>query len=601
MITRPDVRARTRWTLRAALTLALAVAATCFGLPGVRGVRHAAADSAVLVSIGSASVAEGDALPARVLQFPVTLSAASTTAITVGYATAGITAESGVDFKSKVGKLTFKPSPKTLLTPVSKVISITVNPNTTVDGNRTFQVTLSNLTGAAALGDATATGTIIDDDPPAATPSISVGSTSIAEGNSVSTRKADVQVTLSAPAASTVTAQYNVSGLSATNNVDFKPHNTAKVTFKPGKVHAAIVVNVYPDATREPDEQISVDLISVSGAPIANGHGVVTIMDDDGPAVAAPPPMQTASCGTWALEQVGSIAELQSDQPRIDNALSMHGVAGLSIRVPWSSIDTKFDLLDDAYQIAQAHGEGLTVRFMAGRWTPASVFTAGSNYYTLAGGAKVPLPFMSDGTPNVAFENAYSSIVSRLAVWARAHGVTLLHLPWYGQDYSELNAGLPVRQARGYSDQAFLTGHERLVNIGLAQAGNGLSVEFPLSGLGPLTTDSPALADYIQSRAGAWSPNVAIQANGWGPTLKGVGDWGATGPDIEDQMDAVWTRSVRRGQQAIQPSDYDWGLMYHEAEANGSDYVEVYTASFALSQRADLATAVSQFASTCSS
>src|SRR5262249_11902386 len=154
------------------------------------------------------------------------------------------------------------------------------------------------------------------------------------------------------------------------------------------------------------------DLTSVNGAAIANSHGVVTILDDDGPTVSQPPPVPTASCGTWALEQVGSIPELQSDQPRIDSALSMPNVAGLSIRVPWSSIDTKFDLLDDAYQIAQAHGVGLTVRFMAGRWTPASVFTAGSSYYTLSGGAKVPLPFMPDGSPNLAFENAYSSLVS---------------------------------------------------------------------------------------------------------------------------------------------------------------------------------------------
>jgi hypothetical protein len=120
-----------------------------------------------------------------------------------------------------------------------------------------------------------------------------------------------------------------------------------------------------------------------------------------------------------------------------------------------------------------------------------------------------------------------------------------------------------------------------------------------MSGHGPLIDVSQLLADYIVGQAGSWSGRITMQSNGWGPVLQGVGNWGATGPSVENSMDAIWTRRVRRGEQAIQPDNYDWTTLFREAQANGSDYVEVYTPSFSMSARPLLISAIAAFDPPC--
>ncbi len=88
---------------------------------------------------------------------------------------------------------------------------------------------------------------------------------------------------------------------------------------------------------------------------------------------------------------------------------------------------------------------------MAGRFTPQWVFDSGSPSYTV-NGEQVPTPFFSDGRPNTVFESAYGGLVSYLAQYSRSRGVKLLHLPWYGQDWAELNNGIEVRSEPGYSE-----------------------------------------------------------------------------------------------------------------------------------------------------
>lgn len=88
---------------------------------------------------------------------------------------------------------------------------------------------------------------------------------------------------------------------------------------------------------------------------------------------AAPPAAadDTASmvCGTWVLQQVSSVAELDSYAARIGAALDLPGVVGLSVRFPWRAADTDFSILDRGRQIASEHGKAFSIRFMAGRST----------------------------------------------------------------------------------------------------------------------------------------------------------------------------------------------------------------------------------------
>ncbi|HTC82071.1 MAG TPA: hypothetical protein VK848_11120, partial [Acidimicrobiia bacterium] len=79
-------------------------------------------------------------------------------------------------------------------------------------------------------------------------------------------------------------------------------------------------------------------------------------------------------CGTWVLHQPATVTDLHNAGPEIQAALALPGVVGLSLRLPWKAVDTDFSLLTEGLAIARAGGKALTIRPMAGRWTPARVF-----------------------------------------------------------------------------------------------------------------------------------------------------------------------------------------------------------------------------------
>jgi chitinase len=108
------------------------------------------------VSIANASVAEGNS-GSKSMPFTVSLSSASTSQVTVNYATANGTATAGSDYTATSGTLTFAPGM------TSQTVNVAVTGDTTVEPNETFTVKLTSPSGAT-LGTATATGTITNDD-----------------------------------------------------------------------------------------------------------------------------------------------------------------------------------------------------------------------------------------------------------------------------------------------------------------------------------------------------------------------------------------------------------------------------------------------------
>jgi hypothetical protein len=279
--------------------------------------------------------------------------------------------------------------------------------------------------------------------------------------------------------------------------------------------------------------------------------------------------------GTWVLQQVTSAQQLQQLRPLLDDALATPGVVGFSLRVPWTAIDGDLGLLDAGLGVARAHGVAFSARFMAGRHSPARVLDAGPTY--TVSGARIPAPFGPDGRPNAAFEAAYGDAVAALAAWSRANGAPLLHLAWYGQDWAELNHGREVRAAPGYSYDAWLAAHRRLVDVAVARAGGpGLVLEWPLSGYGPLWPAAGDLADHLVGAFATDPGGVVVQANGWDHD----GVWGAPDASVERQMDAALTRPLTRAFQSIQPTATRWRETYGVARAKGARYVEVYADSF---------------------
>lgn len=274
---------------------------------------------------------------------------------------------------------------------------------------------------------------------------------------------------------------------------------------------------------------------------------------------AAPP-----GCGTWVLQPVATDADLTRNARKIRRALSHRGVRGLSVRVPWSAIDQDFDVLNRAARLAHRRGKELSVRFLAGRATPARVFREGAHFYR-SGGARIPKPFGDGGKAgNPVFERSYAHLVSRLASWSRRHGVTVLHLPWYGYQWAEIYNGPAVRAARGYSYRAWLRGHLRLLDIGLRASGNGLAVEFALSGdWGGRTRASGRIADRVVDRVGPWSRRAIVQGNG-------MGRWNAPATN----------RTVFHAKQMVDGGTFDWRSIYRTLRANDEAYVEAYLSSF---------------------
>jgi alpha-tubulin suppressor-like RCC1 family protein len=136
-------------------------------------------DVTAVVSVGPAQVTEGPAGANTALVFPVSLNQAATGPIQVDYSTSDGTASAASDYIFKSGTLTI-PAGTT-----SSSISVVVKGDYNVEGNETMNLTLNNIAaGPAILGQASALGTIIDDDFAAG---VSINDVSLPEGNSGTT------------------------------------------------------------------------------------------------------------------------------------------------------------------------------------------------------------------------------------------------------------------------------------------------------------------------------------------------------------------------------------------------------------------------------
>ncbi|WP_149979810.1 ELWxxDGT repeat protein, partial [Microcystis aeruginosa] len=167
----------------------------------------------------------------------------------------------------------------------SKVITVDVQGDTTVEPNENFTVTLSNATNGATITTATATGTIENDD--AAVPTLAIAATSASqtEGNSGS-KAFTFTVTRSVNTTGTNNVNWAVtgSGTNPANATDFVgsvlPSGT--VSFAPGETSKVITVNVQGDTTVEPDENFTVTLSTpTNGATITTATAIGTIQNDD--------------------------------------------------------------------------------------------------------------------------------------------------------------------------------------------------------------------------------------------------------------------------------------------------------------------------------
>ncbi len=209
------------------------------------------------------------------LVFKVTLSTASTQAVTVVYATADNTATAGSDYTAKTGTLTFAPGQ------ISQDIIISVNGDSTIEPDETFFVNLSSPSNAN-ITDNHGLGTIIDSGGDAYPPiiTLNVSPASVTEDGATNliytfSRTADT----SAP----LTVNYTVAG-SATPGGDYSglaaTPATKSITFAAGSATATLTVDPTADTDVEPDETVELSLVAGTNYTISSIAPVIgTIID----------------------------------------------------------------------------------------------------------------------------------------------------------------------------------------------------------------------------------------------------------------------------------------------------------------------------------
>jgi hypothetical protein len=215
------------------------------------------------LSINDVTVTEGNTGTVNAT-FTVSLSAASSQAVTVHYATVdGSATTAGGDYQATSGTLTFAPGETT------KTINVPVNGDRVVEFAEFFSLVLTNPSNSF-VADARGSGTITDDEPRA---SIDYGPVYVTEGNT-GTTNAEFTVRLSSAYDQPVDVNYATADAGATAGSDYQAVNST-VTFAPGETVKTISVPIFGDRVAEYSEGFYVNLVGASGY----AYGV--IQDDE--------------------------------------------------------------------------------------------------------------------------------------------------------------------------------------------------------------------------------------------------------------------------------------------------------------------------------
>jgi subtilisin family serine protease len=229
-------------------------------------------DDGPVLSVADAGIVEGHA-GSRSLTFTASLLSPAPAAVTFTASTSNGTAAAGEDYQATtLTGLTLAQGQQ------SKSFSIPLKPDTKIELDETFVVTLGSVTGAS-VGRGTATGTIANDDKPLLT----IGDAFVTEGDDGS-RFAQFTATLSEQAPWAVTFDAATTGAgTATAGTDYVPGDVPGLSIDEGMTTRTFAVEITGDETIENNETFVVALSDVVGALVSDGSGLGTITNDDKP------------------------------------------------------------------------------------------------------------------------------------------------------------------------------------------------------------------------------------------------------------------------------------------------------------------------------
>src|SRR5882724_2827069 len=228
------------------------------------------------ITIGDATVIEGNAGTSTNAIFTLQLSSPSSQTITINYATVDITTAGSADYVPTNGIVTFTPG-QTTATVTVKVLGDNLN-----EATEFFGVDLSNPVNVT-IGNIEGTGTITDDDP---LPSLSIADASVVEGNSGTTNML-FTVTLTPVSGQLVSFDYATANGSAIAGSDYIATN-GTMGINPGQSTIAVVVPVIGDTFNETNETFFMNLSGLVNATFTRNQAIGTIINDDFLALLAP-------------------------------------------------------------------------------------------------------------------------------------------------------------------------------------------------------------------------------------------------------------------------------------------------------------------------
>ena len=228
------------------------------------------AATTVTLSASAYGIAEN----AGTITITVNRTGVTTGTVGVNYATGNGSASAGIDFTAAAGSFTFSPGE------TMKTFTVPITNNTSIEGGRNFNIILSNPTGGAAMGTASAAVTINDDE---SVPVTGSGTLKFSKSSYTATETSgQAIITVNhAGGLGPVSVSYSTNGGSALPGVDYVA-TSGTLNFAAGETSKTFIIPIYGDSLSDSGEVIYISISNPSGGtPLADPTSAsVTISDN---------------------------------------------------------------------------------------------------------------------------------------------------------------------------------------------------------------------------------------------------------------------------------------------------------------------------------
>lgn len=329
----------------------------------------------VSITPSTLDLAEGDS-GSTAMNFTVTRSGTTTEGSVVAYSVTGSGAAPATasDFGGTLpsGIVLFLPSE------VSKTITISVSGDAAPEPNETYNVTLTNVTGANVVA-GVAQGTIQNDDP---FPTVALATNTLSRAEDQPglfsfsvTRSGDTSVS------SSVAYAVTGSGASPVVTADFSggvlPSGT--VSFAAGETSKTIDFGAAMDSVIEPDESFTLTLSTPVNASLGTSTALGTIENDDFPQITAVSiPDVTMYPGDVVTVTINVVNDAGDTYTNVSGQISGLSLSNL-VRVDSTTYSAEFTVPLSSSGVGAAQDHPVSVRIDSSSGVPSALYTTPIN------------------------------------------------------------------------------------------------------------------------------------------------------------------------------------------------------------------------------